>query len=98
MAKTIKVHLMDILIFTLFQRWWEWPRKNLFTGQMECCSFTRNEWKILIYGRCQGMNVWVMPFTELKNPMITASIMDPFERAYDGKLVVTILLNRHYVY
>jgi hypothetical protein len=33
-------------------------------------------------------------FYRTQNPMITASIMDPFERAYDGKLVVTIIVKQ----
>ncbi len=64
----------------------EWPRKEFiyWTDGGSVAALRYNNWKITYLRQdALGMKVWVMPFVELRAPMITNLRMDPFERAFD---------------
>lgn len=84
--QNFKVHLDGYNLIPYFKDGAEWPRKEFlyWTDGGEVAALRYNNWKITYLRQdAKGMDVWVMPFTKLRAPMITNLKMDPFERAYD---------------
>jgi len=85
-GKTYKVHIDGYNLLPYFKDGAEWPRNEFiyWTDGGSVAALRFNNWKITYLRQdAKGMNVWVMPFTELRAPMITNLRMDPFERAFD---------------
>jgi arylsulfatase A-like enzyme len=85
-GKNYKVHLDGYNLLPSLKDGAEWPRKEFlyWTDGGSVAALRYNNWKITYLRQdAKGMNVWVMPFTELRAPMITNLRMDPFERAFD---------------
>jgi len=85
-GKKYKVHLDGYNLIPYFKDGAEWPRKEFlyWTDGGSVAALRYNNWKITYLRQdAKGMDVWVMPFVELRAPMITNLRMDPFERAYD---------------
>jgi arylsulfatase len=84
--QNFKVHLDGYNLIPYFKDGAEWPRKEFlyWTDGGEVAALRYNNWKITYLRQdAKGMDVWVMPFTKLRAPMITNLKMDPFERACD---------------
>ena len=85
-GKNYKVHLDGYNLLPALKDGSEWPRKEFiyWTDGGDVAALRYKDWKVTYLRQdAVGMNVWVMPFTELRAPMITNLKMDPFERAFD---------------
>jgi arylsulfatase len=83
---TYKVHLDGYDLGPALKGEGQWPRNEFlyWTDDGGLAALRFNNWKITFLKQENvGLNVWKMPFTELRAPGITNLRMDPFERAED---------------
>jgi arylsulfatase len=82
---TYKVHLDGYnLLPALKDETAPWPRHEFlyFTDDGNCAALRYDRWKIsFLKQEAHGVDVWRIPFLELRAPMICDLLADPFERA-----------------
>ncbi len=85
---TYKVHLDGYNLMPALQGQGDWPRNEFiyWTDDGNCAALRYNNWKIsFLKQEAHGLDVWRLPFTELRAPLITNLRTDPLERAeYEG--------------
>jgi arylsulfatase len=67
----------------------EWPREEFlyWTDDGNVAAIRVNNWKATFLRQDhEGMDVWLMPYTPLRAPMLTNLRMDPFEKAFDESI------------
>ena len=79
-----KVHLDGYDLGPALKGEAEWPRKEFiyWTDDGSVAALRYGPWKItFLEQKAEGLRVWQEPFTELRAPLVTNLLMDPFERA-----------------
>ena len=79
-----KVHLDGYDLGPALKGEAEWPRKEFiyWTDDGSVAALRYGPWKItFLEQKGEGLRVWQEPFTQLRAPLITNLLMDPFERA-----------------
>lgn len=83
-GRDYKVHLDGYDLGPALKGEAEWPRKEFiyWTDDGSVAALRYGPWKItFLEQKAEGLRVWQEPFTELRAPLITNLLMDPFERA-----------------
>jgi len=83
-ARDYKVHLDGYDLGPALAGKAEWPRKEFiyWTDDGSVAALRYGPWKItFLEQKAHGLRVWQEPFTQLRAPLITNLLMDPFERA-----------------
>ena len=81
-----KVHIDGYNLLPALKGEAEWPRKEFlyWTDDGQVAALRYNNWKATFLRQdAHGMDVWIMPYTTLRAPMLANLRMDPFERAWD---------------
>jgi arylsulfatase len=81
---TYKVHLDGYNLIPALKGEGAWPRHEFlyFTDDGNCAALRYDRWKISFLKQdAHGLDVWRIPFVELRSPMICDLLADPFERA-----------------
>jgi len=81
---TYKVHLDGYNLLPALKGEAPWPRHEFlyFTDDGSCAALRYDRWKIsFLKQEAHGVDVWRIPFVELRAPMICDLYADPFERA-----------------
>jgi arylsulfatase A-like enzyme len=81
---TYKVHLDGYNLIPALKGEAAWPRHEFlyFTDDGNCAALRYDRWKIsFLKQEAHGVDVWRIPFVELRAPMICDLLADPFERA-----------------
>jgi arylsulfatase len=81
---TYKVHLDGYNLLPALKGEAAWPRHEFlyFTDDGSCAALRYDRWKIsFLKQEAHGVDVWRIPFVELRAPMICDLYADPFERA-----------------
>jgi arylsulfatase len=85
---TYKVHLDGYNLLPALKGEAAWPRHEFlyFTDDGNVAALRYDRWKIsFLKQEAHGVDVWRIPFVELRAPMLTDLYADPFERAeHDG--------------
>jgi arylsulfatase A-like enzyme len=85
---TYKVHLDGYNLIPAFKGEAEWPRHEFiyWTDDGSVAALRYNQWKVtFLKQNAHGLHVWMVPFEELRAPMLGNLRTDPFERAeYEG--------------
>ena len=79
-----KVHLDGYNLMDSFRGRGEWPRHEFlyWTDDGNVAALRYNNWKATFLQQdAEGIDVWILPFTPLRAPMLVNLRMDPFERA-----------------
>jgi arylsulfatase len=79
-----KVHLDGYDLGPALKGEAEWPRKEFiyWTDDGSVAALRYGPWKVtFLEQKSHGLRVWQDPFNELRAPLITNLLMDPFERA-----------------
>jgi arylsulfatase len=79
-----KVHLDGYNLIPALRGKAAWPRHEFlyFTDDGNCAALRYDRWKISFLKQdAHGVDVWRVPFVELRAPMICDLLADPFERA-----------------
>ena len=82
--RSYKVHLDGYDLGPALAGKAEWPRKEFiyWTDDGSVAALRYGPWKItFLEQKGEGLRVWQEPFTQLRAPLITNLLMDPFERA-----------------
>jgi len=82
--KSFKVHLDGYNLLPALKGEAAWPRHEFlyFTDDGNCAALRYDRWKIsFLRQNAHGVDVWRVPFEELRAPMICDLYADPFERA-----------------
>ena len=82
--RSYKVHLDGYDLGPALAGKAEWPRKEFiyWTDDGSVAALRYGPWKItFLEQKGLGLRVWQEPFTQLRAPLITNLLMDPFERA-----------------
>ena len=85
-GRNYKVHIDGYNLLPALQGEAEWPRKEFlyWTDDGQVAALRYNNWKATFLRQdAHGLDVWVMPYTVLRAPMLANLRMDPFERAWD---------------
>ncbi|MBX3387469.1 MAG: arylsulfatase [Phycisphaeraceae bacterium] len=83
-GRTYKVHLDGYDLGPALRGEADWPRKEFiyWTDDGSVAALRYGNWKVtFLEQRAHGLRVWIDPFTELRAPLLTNLLMDPFERA-----------------
>ena len=86
MGRTYKVHLDSYNLMPALKGESAWPRKDFiyWTDDGSVAALRYDNWKISFLKQpAHGLHVWIMPFEELRAPILTNLRMDPFELAQD---------------
>lgn len=86
MGRDYKVHLDGYNLMPALKGEAPWPRKDFiyWTDDGSVAALRYGNWKISFLKQpAHGLYVWIMPFEELRAPIITNLRMDPFELAQD---------------
>jgi arylsulfatase A-like enzyme len=86
MGRTYKVHLDSYNLMPALKGEAAWPRKDFiyWTDDGSVAALRYDNWKISFLKQpAHGLHVWIMPFEELRAPILTNLRMDPFELAQD---------------
>lgn len=86
MGRDYKVHLDSCNLMPALKGEAAWPRKDFiyWTDDGSVAALRYGNWKIsFLKQAAHGLQVWIMPFEELRAPFITNLRMDPFELAQD---------------
>ena len=84
-----KVHIDGYNLLPALKGEAEWPRKEFlyWTDDGQVAALRYNNWKATFLRQdAHGMDVWIMPYTTLRAPMLANLRMDPFERAWDESI------------
>jgi arylsulfatase len=79
-----KVHLDGYDLGPALKGEGEWPRKEFiyWTDDGSVAALRYGPWKVtFLEQKAEGLRVWQDPFSELRAPLLTNLLMDPFERA-----------------
>jgi arylsulfatase A-like enzyme len=79
-----KVHLDGYDLGPALKGEGEWPRKEFiyWTDDGSVAALRYGPWKVtFLEQKAHGLRVWQDPFNELRAPLLTNLLMDPFERA-----------------
>ena len=88
-GRNYKVHIDGYNLMPALQGEAEWPRKEFlyWTDDGQVAALRYNNWKATFLRQdAHGMDVWIMPYTVLRAPMLANLRMDPFERAWDESI------------
>jgi len=83
-GRSYKVHLDGYNLLPALKGEAEWPRHEFlyWTDDGNVAALRYNNWKAtFLMQEAEGIDVWRLPFTPLRAPMLTNLRMDPFERA-----------------
>jgi arylsulfatase A-like enzyme len=83
-GRDYKVHLDGYDLGPALKGEAEWPRKEFiyWTDDGSVAALRYGPWKItFLEQKAEGLRVWQDPFSELRAPLLTNLLMDPFERA-----------------
>ncbi|HVN30753.1 MAG TPA: arylsulfatase [Thermoanaerobaculaceae bacterium] len=83
---TYKVHLDGYNLLPALKGGAEWPRKEFiyWTDDGSVAALRYGNWKVtFLRQNGHGMDVWQLPFEQLRAPILTNLRMDPFELAQD---------------
>jgi arylsulfatase len=86
LGRTYKVHLDSYNLLPALKGEAAWPRKDFiyWTDDGSVAALRYGNWKISFLKQpAHGLHVWIMPFEELRAPILTNLRMDPFELAQD---------------
>jgi len=81
---TYQVHLDGYNLLPALKGEAEWPRHEFlyFTDDGNCAALRYDRWKVsFLKQEAHGVDVWRIPFVELRAPMLCDLYADPFERA-----------------
>ncbi len=85
---TYKVHLDGYNLIPALKGEVAWPRHEFlyFTDDGSCAALRYDRWKVSFLRQdAHGVDVWKIPFVELRAPLLCDLYADPFERAeHDG--------------
>jgi len=85
-GRNYKVHLDSYNLMPALKGEAAWPRKDFiyWTDDGSVAALRYGNWKISFLKQpAHGLHVWIMPFEELRAPILTNLRMDPFELAQD---------------
>ena len=85
-GRNYKVHLDSYNLMPALKGEAAWPRKDFiyWTDDGSVAALRYSNWKISFLKQpAHGLHVWIMPFEELRAPILTNLRMDPFELAQD---------------
>ncbi len=86
MGRDYKVHLDSYNLMPALKGEAAWPRKDFiyWTDDGSVAALRYGNWKISFLKQpAHGLHVWIMPFEELRAPILTNLRMDPFELAQE---------------